>query len=193
MNTMRSGNVWGMRLASMAGLALLWLAGVSRVLAVTVAIPTNTQILGIQSNEGSGECAYGESVTVSALVTPIAGTTAPTGTVQFLVGGTVLGSASLVPTGLAPGAAEASLTTSALCSVEFAFGNYPGVTAKYLGNSSPAFDASSSTSFSVNEIPASTTTSISSATNPSAAGQAVTFTVTVWRPAIRSGVARRFS
>ena len=52
------------------------------------------------------------------------------------------------------------------------------LTANYLGNSSPAF-VPSSTAVTVQVLPASTTTSISSATNPSTAGQAVTFTATV--------------
>ena len=112
--TSRSGNVGRMRLAGIAGLALWWLAGVSRVLAITitVAIPTNTQIVGIEPNE-SGGCLYGETVTVSAQVTPIAGITAPTGTVQFLIAaGDVVGSASLVPSSSTPASIA---TTSAVC------------------------------------------------------------------------------
>jgi uncharacterized protein (TIGR03437 family) len=94
-----------------------------------------------------------------ATVLPVAPATgAPTGTVQFLNGSTVFGSASL---------AAGTATTSAP----------PGTyTAVYSGDAN--FNTSSSGAATV-FAPASSSLSLTSSMNPSALGQAVTFTATV--------------
>ena len=89
----KSGNV--RKIGFFAMVWLLWAACPSEVGAITVAIPTNTTITAVVSNEAVGECVYGETVTITAMVTPFALRIAPTGTVQSLLNGVVIGSAPL--------------------------------------------------------------------------------------------------
>lgn len=167
----KSGNV--RKIGFFAMVWLLWAACPSEVGAITVAIPTNTTITAVVSNEAVGECVYGETVTITAMVTPFALRIAPTGTVQSLLNGVVIGSAPLnISTG--SNFAVAQLATNDLGPV----GNAE-LTANYLGNTNPFFDPSASAIYLEYVSQATTTTSVSSGTNPSVAGQTVTFSATV--------------
>src|SRR6202044_220908 len=86
------------------------------------------------------------------------------GTVQFLNGTTVLGTATL-------SGGVASLVTTAL---PFGFNS---ITAAYQGSTS--FSPSTSTAITQTVTQASTTTSLTSSLNPAGLGQSVTFTATV--------------
>jgi hypothetical protein len=102
----------------------------------------------------------GQPVTFTATVTGNGGT--PSGTVTFTNGATPLGTITLV-------AGQAAVTTSAL-----GVGAQP-ITATYNGDTT---FVGSSASLTQNET-SSTTTTLVSSVNPSAVGQAVTFTATV--------------
>jgi hypothetical protein len=102
----------------------------------------------------------GMTVTLTATVSP----TPATGTVQFLDGATVLGTAPL-------GGGAAALATTAL-----GVGSH-SITAVYGGDSSYAGSTSAAAVQIVNKAP--TATAIVSSVNPSTVGQAVTFTATV--------------
>ncbi len=107
---------------------------------------------------------FGSPVTFTATVVS-GGSPVTTGSVQFSDGGSALG-------GPVPLAADgtATFTTSAL-----AVGTHP-ITAMYAGTAAFA-SSSGSVSQVVNQLV--TTTTLNSDTNPSSAGQAVTFTATV--------------
>ncbi len=116
--------------------------------------------------------ASGQSVTFTATVSgPSGNTTTPTGTVTFMDGSTILGTGSL------NGSAQATYTTSSLGT-----GSH-SITAVYGGNST--FNGSTSAVLmQVVNAPAllPTSTVVVSSLNPSAAGEAVTFTATVGGP-----------
>lgn len=112
----------------------------------------------------SGSISYGQSVTLTAGLTPAAAT----GSVQFLDGSTVLGAAAV-----ANGAA--SLVVS-----NFAVGSQ-SLTAVYSGDAND--NSSTSAAVIVNVAKASASVTVASSLNPSVAGQAVTFTATVNPPA----------
>ncbi|MGA5821110.1 Ig-like domain repeat protein [Kitasatospora sp. NPDC094028] len=103
------------------------------------------------------------TVSVTATVTSVDGT--PTGTVSFFDGTTLLGTATLDPTG------AATFTTSAL-----SVGSHP-LTAVYSGDAS--FNGSSSPVDTQTVNPADTTTVLTSAPDPSAFGQPKVLTATV--------------
>ena len=108
---------------------------------------------------------YGQAVTFTATVAPVAPSLAtPTGTVTFSEGATTLGTGTLA-------GGQASFTTSA----PLAAGSQV-VTASYPGDT--GFNPSSGT-FTQQVNKASTTTTVTASPNPSAFGQAVTFTATV--------------
>jgi len=110
--------------------------------------------------------APGQAVTFTASVMAYGGT--PTGTMTFLDGQTVLGTATLTPGGMG---AQASFTTSGL-----SLGSH-SVTAVYGGDGSYARSTSQVWTQTVQL--AYTFTSVSSSLNPSAPGQSVTFTASV--------------
>jgi hypothetical protein len=108
----------------------------------------------------------GQAVTFTATVMGM-GSGTPTGTVTFMDGTTVLGTGTLT---VVNGQAEATFTTSNLGLVSH------NVIAVYSGDSSFAeSDAAVIQSVTL----AGTTTSLTSSADPSQAGQAVTFTVTI--------------
>ena len=108
---------------------------------------------------------FGQSVTFTATVTSTSGT--PTGTVQFAVDGTNLGTPVTLVGGVATSTATAAL----------AAGNHP-VTATYAPTGS--FGASSGTLAGGQTVnTASTTTAVASSANPAVFGQGVSFTATV--------------
>ncbi len=112
----------------------------------------------------------GQPLTFTAMVSG-PGSVTPTGTVTFLDGSTVLGTAAVSPD---VAGAEASFTTSALA-VGFHF-----ITALYSGDSSFAASTSDSLSQTVQKDVAAA--SLSSSVNPAAPGQSVTFTANVSSP-----------
>ena len=114
---------------------------------------------------------FGQTVTLTAEVTSVHGT--PTGTVQFFDAGNSLGSASL-------SGGMASIMTSALT-----VGTHNNITAVYTGNASFATSTSSLEAHTVNQ--ANTSTSVTSAPDPSVFGQAVTLTATVTAAAPGAG------
>jgi hypothetical protein len=112
---------------------------------------------------------YGQKVTWSATVTS-SGSFMPTGKVKFTRSGYTIGSATLNNSGVA------TLTRSNLNA-----DTYP-LTAVYLGDA----DNLGSTSAVLNQVVLQTTTSakLTSSPNPSAQGQAVTFTATISSPTV---------
>jgi sugar lactone lactonase YvrE len=112
---------------------------------------------------------FGQGVTFTASVTP----GGATGTVQFLDGSTILGTA-----GVSGGAA--SIATAALGG-----GNH-SITAVYSGDGSYAGSTSAALSQIVNRAPS--TTAIASSANPVSTGMAVTFTATVAHGAVTGTV-----
>ena len=107
---------------------------------------------------------FGQPVTLSSTVAPASGGSAvPTGTVGFFDGATSLGTGTLA-------AGKATLTTGAL-----SVGNHP-IQARYSGDST--FRSSVSTVVRQVVNMAATTTTLTSAANPSVHGQAVPLTVT---------------
>lgn len=127
---------------------------------ITPIVPTSTA-LGSSSNPS----VFGASVSLTAIVS---GSGTPTGAVTFTDGTTTLGSADLT-------GGQATLTTTV-----FATGSHP-ITATYAGG----IGFSPSTSSTLTQIvdPATTSTVMSSGTNPSSTGDAVAFAVTVTSPA----------
>jgi hypothetical protein len=104
---------------------------------------------------------FGQAETLTATVTSPAGV--PAGTVTFLDGATVLGTAQL-------NAGQAVLPVS------LGVGNHQ-LTAVYGG--AAGFTGSTSAASAVTVNPAATTVTLGSSVNPAATGQAVTFTATV--------------
>ncbi|MFM8934160.1 MAG: Ig-like domain repeat protein, partial [Gemmataceae bacterium] len=114
-----------------------------------------------------------DAVTFTATVSPASGTVAPTGTVSFYDGATLLGTGTLSASGLN---AIASFTTSSLT-----VGAH-SITAAYGGSN--AFDPSTSgvltqTVDGAPPSPVATSVVVASNINPSNLGQTVTFTATV--------------
>ena len=106
----------------------------------------------------------GQPVTLTATIAAVApGAGTPTGSVQFFIGTTSLGTASL------------SGNTAILTTTTLPLGT-DSVTAKYLGDAN--FTVSTSSAVAVT-IDIATTTTLTSSMNPSIFGQSVTFTATV--------------
>ena len=117
---------------------------------------------------------FGQAVTLTSTVAPVLpDTLAPTGTVTFKDGATVLGTAALVN-------GSASLVTSALAA------GAHSLTAAYSGNLEFAASASAVVTQTVNK--GQTATTLTSTPNPSLAGQAVTLSTTVTAVAPAVGV-----
>ena len=132
-------------------------ASTSPVFNQTVLPATTTTVASMPSPS-----VVGQPVTLTAGVSSTAGV--PTGTVQFLSGTTVLGTATL-------SGGVASLVSTA---IPFGFNS---ITAVYQGSTS--FSPSTSTAITQTVQQASTTTTLTSSLNPAGQGQAVTFTATV--------------
>jgi hypothetical protein len=117
---------------------------------------------------------YGQSVTLTATVTPTSGLAVPTQTVTFKDGDTVLGTASLDAQG------RAVLVISQLSA-----GSHR-ITASYSGD--PSFTASTSPVLTQTVNRDTTTTTVTSSSPTSVYGQSVTFTATVTPDAPGSGI-----
>jgi hypothetical protein len=111
---------------------------------------------------------FGQIVTFTATVTSAAAGT-PTGTVTFRDGGVAIGTAALNASG------QASFSTAAL-----SVGTHT-ITAVYGGSLNFATSTSGTLTQTVNR--AASTTTLASSSNPSALGQAVTFTLRSLEPA----------
>jgi hypothetical protein len=133
-------------------------ASTSSTLTETVNAASTTTTVSSSLNPAT----YGQSVTITATVTPPAGTTA-SGSVTFLDGTTTLGTVTLS-------------SNSAQLAVTLLAGSH-SITASYGGNGNLAASTSSALAETVNQ--AATTISISSNLNPSTSGQVVTFTATI--------------
>lgn len=113
-----------------------------------------------------GGATFGRSVELTAVVSAPVGT--PSGTVTFLDGTTVLGSATLVD-------GQATLTTTALSVADHA------LTAAFTPSGS-THRSSTSDPLAYTVTKATTATAVTSSANPSMLGQSVTFTATVTGP-----------
>lgn len=144
--------------------------------------PSNSPSVTITVLQDTTTAALATSASPAAIGRPITFTAtftgsyaAPDGTVTFLDGTTVLGTATLVPSNTAitsaPTPSTASLTTSSL-----AMGSQT-ITASYPGSTN--FLPASATVQQTIVPPAASATQLTSSLNPSSAGQAVTFTATV--------------
>jgi hypothetical protein len=133
-----------------------YLGSTSSALVQVVKAPTTTAL-----TSSPNPSAFGQTVTFTATVTPATAT----GTVQFLKGSVVLGSASL-------SGGRAQFSTSALPA-----GANP-ITATYSGDSGNAASTSATVTQTVNKI-SSTVTLAASPASQATAGQTVTLTATV--------------
>ena len=120
--------------------------------------------VSISISSSNNPSTYGQAVTFTASVQPILVTTAPTGTVTFMNGTATLG---VVP--ISNGTAQVT--------VNIPYAGLNPITAKYSGDSN--FQASPPNVFNQNIALASTTTTVTSGSNPSTYGQSVSLTATV--------------
>jgi hypothetical protein len=109
----------------------------------------------------------GTAVAFTAMVKPASGTVVPSGTVTFMNGSTVLGTATLNGTG------QGTLSTSAL-----AVGSY-SVTAVYGGDSGDSTSTSTAVVVTITPAAVASTTTLVAAPTSAVVGTAVTFTATV--------------
>ena len=135
-------------------------SGLGTLTVGAIALPTTTTLA---LTSGSEPTNGGVAVTFTATV---AGTT-PTGSVSFYDGLTLIGTSPL------NGSLQASLTTTALG------GGAHVITAQYLGSAGGAPSTSSGLTQTVTETRTSSTTTLTSGTNPSNQWRPVTFTATV--------------
>ncbi len=132
----------------------------SSSLAITVAAAPTSTALSATPNPAQ----VGNAVTLAATVSSAAGT--PSGTVSFLDGPGLIGTATLA-------GGQATITTSSLV-----VGDH-SITAAYGGDATFATSASVSTIVTVTFGPAVTSTQLTATPNPSTFGAAVIFTATV--------------
>ncbi len=144
-------------------------AGDANFLASTSAVLTqniNQAATSTVVTSGLNPSVFGQSVTFTATVAVTApGTGTPTGTVTFRDGATVLGTGTLNAGG------QATLSTAALTAGAHA------INAVYAGDAN--FSTSTSPNLTQNVNAASTSTGLTSSTNPSVFGQATLLTATV--------------
>lgn len=109
-----------------------------------------------------------DTLTLTAIVTPVSGTNVPTGSVDFMNGSTSLGTATLDATG-----------TATLTNVQFSTQGTYTITAVYGGDVN--FDTSTSSAVSevINPAPVATTTVLVSSKNPAITTDTLTLTATV--------------
>jgi N-acetylneuraminic acid mutarotase len=135
-----------------------------------IAVVVNTIATNTALTASSSALYYGQTLTLSATVTPTVGTT-PTGSINFRNGTSSLGTAVLNV-----GVAVLTLTPAA--------GNY-SITASYGGSPTDAPSVSLPVAVIVTAAP--TTTTLSASPNPAPFGAAVTFTAKVSSPAATPG------
>jgi autotransporter-associated beta strand protein len=145
----------------------------------TVSQTVNQDLTTTFLNSSANPSVFGEKVTFTATVSANSpGSGGPTGTVTFMDGSTVLGTATLSTSG---GVTTASYTTTAF---QLSVGANQTISASYPGDSN-YLNSSTTLSQTVNQ--ASTLTTESSSVNPSVFGQPVTFTATIKVPGPGSG------
>jgi hypothetical protein len=135
------------------------------------AVPVVTQVaptMGLTSSP-SGSTGYGQSVTFTATVTGTSGNPAPTGSVQFSVGSTILGSPQLTGSGTS---SVATVTVTTLPVGD------DTVTATYSGDAA-YLGSTATTQININQSITPTITMSSSPSGTITPGQAVTLTATV--------------
>jgi Bacterial Ig-like domain (group 3)/Beta-propeller repeat/Planctomycete extracellular len=128
-------------------------------------VVTGNQADTIALKSSTSSSVYSQSVTFTATVKAISGSVVPTGTVAFMDGNTVLGTASLTSSGVA--------TYSTL---SLSVGSHT-ITAVYAGDTTFATNTSAAVSQKVKQASTKTTLVSSHASSPF--GQPVTFTATV--------------
>ena len=145
--------------------------------------PTVDQAVGMSATTTSiassvNPSVAGQGVTYSSTVTP-AGAGTPTGFVEFLDGGSPIADCN--------GATGEPLNGSgtATCATSYAGAGSHAITAVYLGDTN--FVTSSSSVLAQTVDPAASSTTLTSGTNPSVAGQSVTFTAVTTAAAPGSG------
>jgi len=126
--------------------------------------------------------ALGSQAAVSALVVPLAGGATPTGTVEFISGSTIVGSAAI-----SGGLATVVWTPPAAGTLT--------IYARYLGDAAFATSTSQPAMITVysGAAPAATTTTFTVTPNQQTFGQPVTFTATVTGPVAPGGVVTFFA
>ena len=100
---------------------------------ITLTVNKATPVPTIALTAGSASSAYGSSITLTATVPAASGGAAPTGTVQFYDGATLIGTAQTLADG------TASISTSAL-----SVGSHAAIKATYLPGSNPNYNTASS-------------------------------------------------
>jgi hypothetical protein len=143
-------------------------AGGKTTLVQPILVTTTTSL-----SASTNSTPYGGSVTFTATVTPDGTSFVPIGTVQFMLGNTLLGTASLNNLNSSqnpPSSNQASFTTSSLPA------GIDGVTAVYNGDLN---FAGSTSPVSTVTVGGTSTTLTDNGPNPSTFGQAVSFTATV--------------
>jgi hypothetical protein len=134
--------------------------------AVTQSVVVNKANTATSRVSSANPAIFGQPVTFTATISPVAPSTGtPTGTVQFSVNGSAVGS----PVTLSGGQATYSSSTLAIGS--------DSITAVYSGDSNFFGSAATALSQAVNK--ANTATSLVSSANPVIFGQPVTFTATI--------------
>ena len=125
-------------------------------------------------SSSSSTAAYASTVTFTATVVNTTSTGAPSGTVSFTVDGSPLGSATTLS------ASRSNQATASVSSSTLSVGTHT-IVATYNGTTSGTLQFAGSTSSSFTETiqTATPATTLVSSLNPSAAGQGVTFSVTV--------------
>ena len=133
----------------------------------TLTVTQAESVSGLMASPSSATS--GQTVTLTATVTADAPSTGvPTGSVQFFVGTTSLGTALLSGN-------LATLTTTSLPV------GTDSLTAQYLGDSNFTVSTSNTATVTINATGIATTTTVSSSANPSVFGQTVTLTAKIAR------------
>jgi hypothetical protein len=139
-----------------------------------VALTVNRAATAVTLTSSANPAAAGQSVTFTAAVSVLApGAGVPTGTVTFMDGNVVLGTAAVIPS-----VGTARFTTS------FAAAGGHVITAVYSGDVNIAGSSQTLTEqVNAPATPQATTAALAASVNPAGVGQAVTFTTTVSGPA----------
>jgi hypothetical protein len=121
----------------------------------------------------------GQKVTLNSTLYGLSGAPFPSGTVDFLQGGALLGSVATTPVGTNYGFASLPVLLSA--------GSYPSIRAEYVPDTKASVwyasaTSSSSVAVTVTRVAAPTTLGVAASLNPSPEGQALIVTATVNHP-----------
>jgi hypothetical protein len=131
--------------------------------AITLTVNKATPVPTIARTAGSASSTYGSSITLTATVPAVGSNAAPTGTVQFYDGATLIGTAQALSNG------TASISTSALT-----VGSHASIKATYLPGADPNYLTASSANLAA--VTVAKGTLIPALTSTTASG-IVTFTI----------------